>query len=185
VDPVQPGPDHAGVRLAQRPRRTLTLRKAYEFYGPGLFACAAGLLLWAALELPATLRGPDVARRRAAGCFVLAVACAAFYLVTPFSGAYEWFVAHPLKLNSDNLRLLMPTGVVLLPLAAAGLSRIGRPRWVALGLAALWLMALAMPRFPGRLPHIAPASWWRQPRGSPSARCAAREWSREPPRGAC
>ncbi len=155
----------------------LTVVNAVRYYGWGLAALALGLALWAAFELPGALRADaSLPRRRARLCAALVAMCGVFFLFTPFSGVYlPAERAHALRLNFDNLRLLMPTGVVLLPLAAAGLSRLRPERALVLALAGLWCLGLGT-----RMSHIAPgiafmaALWF--------ARRSLRRWSETPGR---
>lgn len=126
----------------------LTPRRAFAYFGPGLAALLVGTLAWAA-----TARRADP-RARGTGAWLAALAAASFaaWMFTPFSGAYEPAMGpYGLRLNFDNLRLLLPTAVVMMPLMAAGLGRLPWARATAALLGALWLAGLA-----SKLGHVLP-----------------------------
>jgi hypothetical protein len=131
----------------------LTIRNALRYYGPGLGGCALGVLAWLALAAPRLVRAPRPhVDQRGAAFAALAFACAVFYLFTPFSGLYLPAERETtLYLNFDNLRLLLPTGIAVTPVAAAGLSALGAPISVALAIGALWFVGMG-----AKLSHIGP-----------------------------
>ena len=130
-----------------------TLPHLVRWFGPGIVALALGVALWLVREARA---GGDARHeplhRRAALFALLSAACFVFYLFTPFSGLYLPAVhGEPLRLNLDNLRLLLPTAVTALPLAALGFSSLGGGPVVAAVLSLAWLAGLGL-----RLAHVVP-----------------------------
>jgi hypothetical protein len=129
----------------------LTIPNVLKWFGPGAVAIALGCVLWPALK-PSAIGGPTLGRRRATMFALLSMACAAFFLVTPFSGLYLPAVhGEPERVNLDNLRLLLPSLVLAAPVAAAGLSALGGEPIVAAVLVLVWIAGLGI-----RVAHVLP-----------------------------
>jgi hypothetical protein len=132
----------------------LTLPNLWDFYGPSLIALAIGLPL---LLKPSRSRDEPRAARAAGRTdawllLILGLVTFVLFLFAPFSGAYLPATnGQPPPLNIDNMRLLLPSAVALIPVAALGLSRLPMPAFAGLALGLLFLVGIA-----NKLGHVLP-----------------------------